>query len=183
MSVYNTKDTPVSVTKLKELLSTKGDGKAVPEGVTIWYKERLLDRDGQEVGFRIKKRVKKVGGRATPRTFDKRDTDKVGSMDKSDIDTEGNIKSPRTYKVYEKGKARKGTDLEFLREMRKSQTKDVKKSIQKAKDEKTEEFRKKEEEALRTKQFKRGGAVKSMIRKNPKGTGVALRGFGKALRQ
>ena len=175
MSVYNTKDTPVSETKLRELLSMKGDGEAVPEGVSIFYTDRKTKK--------VKKVEKKVGGRATPRTFDTRDTDKVGSMDKSDIDTKGNIKSPRTYKVYEKGEARKGTDLEFLRKRRKSQTKDVKKSIQKAKDEKTEEFRKKEEEALRTKQFKRGGAGKSMIRKNPKVTGVALRGFGKALRQ
>jgi hypothetical protein len=159
MSVYNTKDTPVSVTKLKELLSTKGDGKAVPEGVTIWYKERLLDRDGQEMGYQIKKVEKKVGGRATPRTFDKRDTDKVGSMNKSDIDTKGNIKSPRTFKVYENGKARKGTDLEYLRKRRGKQ------KITKPPT----------PPPLRLKQ---GGAVKK-----PKGTGVSLRGFGKALKR
>jgi len=121
MSVYNTKDTPVNLRKLDELLSMKGDGEDVSEGTTIWYKVPLRDKDGQEVGFRIKKQVKKVGGRATPRTSDKRDTDKVGSMDKSDIDHEGNIKSPRTFKVYEDGESRKGTDLEFLRKKRKKQ--------------------------------------------------------------
>ena len=113
MSVYNTKDTPVSETKLNELLSMKGEGEAVPEGVSIFYTDRKTKK--------VKKVEKKVGGRATPRTFDKRDTDKVGSMDKSDIDTKGNINSPRTFKVYENGKARKGTDLEYLRKKRDKQ--------------------------------------------------------------
>ena len=157
MSVYNTKDTPVSETKLNELLSMKGDGEAVPEGVSIFYTDRKTKK--------VKKVEKKVGGRATPRTFDKRDTDKVGSMDKSDIDTKGNINSPRTFKVYENGKARKGTDLEYLRKKRGNQ-----------KITKTPPT----PPPLR---LKKGGAVKSMVRKNLKGTGVALRGFGKALKR
>tara|TARA_R110000796_G_scaffold5016_3_gene19010 strand:+ start:4141 stop:4614 length:474 start_codon:yes stop_codon:yes gene_type:complete len=157
MSVYNTKDTPVSETKLNELLSMKGAGEAVPEGVSIFYTDRKTKK--------VKKVEKKVGGRATPRTFDKRDTDKVGSMDKSDIDTKGNINSPRTFKVYEKGEARKGTDLEYLRKKRDKQ-----------KITKTPPT----PPPLR---LKKGGAVKKVVRKNLKGTGVALRGFGKALQR
>jgi len=157
MSVYNTKDTPVSETKLRELLSMKGDGEAVPEGVSIFYTDRKTKK--------VKKVEKKVGGRATPRTFDTRDTDKVGSMDKSDIDTKGNINSPRTFKVYEKGEARKGTDLEYLRKKRDKQ-----------KITKTPPT----PPPLR---LKKGGAVKKVVRKNLKGTGVALRGFGKALQR
>ncbi len=157
MSVYNTKDTPVSETKLNELLSMKGEGEAVPEGVSIFYTDRKTKK--------VKKVEKKVGGRATPRTFDKRDTDKVGSMDKSDIDTKGNINSPRTFKVYEKGEARKGTDLEYLRKKRDKQ-----------KITKTPPT----PPPLR---LKKGGAVKKVVRKNLKGTGVALRGFGKALQR
>ena len=157
MSVYNTKDTPVSETKLNELLSMKGEGEAVPEGVSIFYTDRKTKK--------VKKVEKKVGGRATPRTFDKRDTDKVGSMDKSDIDTKGNINSPRTFKVYEKGEARKGTDLEYLRKKRDKQ-----------KITKTPPT----PPPLR---LKKGGAVKKVVRKNLKGTGVALRSFGKALQR
>ena len=157
MLVYNTKDTPVSETKLNELLSMKGEGEAVPEGVSIFYTDRKTKK--------VKKVEKKVGGRATPRTFDKRDTDKVGSMDKSDIDTKGNINSPRTFKVYEKGEARKGTDLEYLRKKRDKQ-----------KITKTPPT----PPPLR---LKKGGAVKKVVRKNLKGTGVALRGFGKALQR
>ena len=40
MSVYNTKKDPVSETKLKELISRKGDGEFVPEGTTIFYTDR-----------------------------------------------------------------------------------------------------------------------------------------------
>ena len=163
MSVYNTKDTPVSETKLRELLSMKGDGEAVPEGVSIFYTDRKTKK--------VKKVEKKVGGRATPRTFDTRDTDKVGSMDKSDIDTKGNINSPRTFKVYENGKARKGTDLEYLRKKRDKQKITKPKSLKELYN---------ISPPLR---LKKGGAVKSMVRKNLKGTGVALRGFGKALQR
>tara|TARA_R100001015_G_C4580540_1_gene137095 strand:+ start:398 stop:889 length:492 start_codon:yes stop_codon:yes gene_type:complete len=163
MSVYNTKDTPVSETKLRELLSMKGEGEAVPEGVSIFYTDRKTKK--------VKKVEKKVGGRATPRTFDKRNTDKVGSMDKSDIDTKGNIKSPRTFKVYEKGEARKGTDLEYLRKRRGKQkiTKPIRPDRSSPKElyNISPPFR-----------LKQGGAVKKL-----KGTGVALRGFGKALKR
>ena len=111
MSVFNTKDTPVSETELNELLSMEGDGEGVPAGVLIFYTDSKTKK--------VKKVRKKVGGRATPRTYDPRDPDKVGSMDESDISHEGTIKSPRTFKVYEDGKARKGTDLEWLRKKRK----------------------------------------------------------------
>mgnify|MGYP003643194884 CR=1 FL=1 len=78
---------------------------------------------------------------------------------------QGNINSPRTFKVYEKGEARKGTDLEYLRKKRDKQ-----------KITKTPPT----PPPLR---LKKGGAVKKVVRKNLKGTGVALRGFGKALQR
>ena len=112
MAIYNTKDEPVSETKLKELLSMKGVGKTIPEGTTIFYKDRKTKE--------VKKIVKRVGGRATPRTEDARgDTGRVGDMKESDIKQKGNINAPRTFKVFEDGKSRKGTDLEFLRDRRK----------------------------------------------------------------
>jgi hypothetical protein len=40
-------------------------------------------------------------------------------MKESDIKQKGNINAPRTFKVFEDGKSRKGTDLEFLRDRRK----------------------------------------------------------------
>ena len=160
MSVYNTKKDPVSETKLKELISRKGDGEFVPEGTTIFYTDRKTKK--------VKKIVKRVGGKPTPRTFDRRDTDKVGSI-KSDTDDEGNIKSPRTFKVFENAKSRKGTDIEFLRERRKKQ---------KPIDSEKEDFRKKEEKNLR-KKFSLGGLAVS----RPQGVGKATKGFGRAYKK
>tara|TARA_R100000329_G_C7427736_1_gene150363 strand:+ start:55 stop:501 length:447 start_codon:yes stop_codon:yes gene_type:complete len=112
MASYNTKDEPVSETMLGRLLSMEGIGKTIPEGTTIFYKDRKTKE--------VKKIVKRVGGRATPRTEDARgDTGRVGDMKESDIKQKGNINAPRTFKVFEDGKSRKGTDLEFLRDRRK----------------------------------------------------------------
>ena len=166
MSVYNTKDNPVSETKLKELISRKGDGQVVPEGTTIFYTDRKTKK--------VKKFVKRVGGKPTPRTFDRRDTDKVGSI-KSDIDDEGNIKSPRTFKVFENGKSRKGTDIEFLRKMRQ----ESQKAGERKKKREAEDFRKKEEEALKKKKFSLGGLAES----RPQGVGIATKGFGRAYKK
>ena len=111
MAIYNTKDEPVSETKLKRLLSMKGEGKTIPEGTTIFYTDRKTKK--------VKKFVKRAG-RATPRTEDFMfDTGRVGDMKKSDINQKGNINAPRTFKVFEDGKSRKGTDLEFLRDREK----------------------------------------------------------------
>ena len=96
-------------------------------------------------------------------------------MDKSDIDTKGNINSPRTFKVFEDGKSRKGTDLEFLREMRKESQKAKERKEKKEK----EDFRKKEEEALRKKKFSLGGLAVS----RPQGVGKATKGFGRAYKK
>ena len=112
MAIYNTKDEPVSETMLGRLLSMEGIGKTIPEGTTIFYKDRKTKK--------VKKIVKTVSGRAIPRTEDFRgDTGRVGDMKKSDIKQKGNINAPRTFKVFEDGKSRKGTDLEFLRDRRK----------------------------------------------------------------
>ena len=112
MASYNTKDEPVSETMLGRLLSMEGIGKTIPEGTTIFYKDRKTKK--------VKKIVKTVSGRAIPRTEDFRgDTGRVGDMKKSDIKQKGNINAPRTFKVFEDGKSRKGTDLEFLRDRRK----------------------------------------------------------------
>ena len=176
MSVYNTKDNPVSETKLKELISRKGEGEVVPEGTTIFYKPDFVLKDGIKVKntTKVEKFVKRVGGKPTPRTFDRRDTDKVGSI-KSDTDDEGNIKSPRTFKVFENGKSRKGTDIEFLRKMRKESQKAKERKEKKEK----EDFRKKEEEALKKKKFSLGGLAVS----RPQGVGIATKGFGRAYKK
>ena len=170
MSVYNTKDSPVSETKLKELISREGEGQVVPEGTTIFYTDRKTKK--------VKKIVKRVGGKPTPRTFDRRDTDKVGSI-KSDIDDEGNIKSPRTFKVFENGKSRKGTDIEFLRKMRQ----ESQKAGERKKKKEAEDFREKEEEGLKRKIFRQGGVVNGTRSKKPRGAGAALRGYGALLRE
>ena len=120
--------------KMKELISRKGDGEEVPEGSLIFYYPDFIEKGGVMIpNTGPKKKVKtirkSVSGQPRPRQ----------GGDPGTINSRENT----NFKF-------KGTDIEYLRKKRKNQ---------KINNTKKEDFRKKEEKAIKKKVFRTGGYV------------------------